>query len=158
MQYRRIFSIYGRVVTDLLMAIINAYISKIVCNQENTGQVIDDNVLQVGLTRDIIQIWNAAMRPTWTSLPLTSPPAASLIELNADSGAQAMHSTTCSCSVSCRGSALPSPLDMAHTRIVWSFEQLAINAPSGDTRTIRTHSRWPLNVFTQYLTTITCIT
>jgi hypothetical protein len=56
MQYRRIFSIYGRVVTDLLMAIINAYISKIVCNQENTGQVIDDNVLQVGLTRDIIQI------------------------------------------------------------------------------------------------------
>lgn len=38
-----------------------------------------------------------------------------------------------------------------HTRIEWSFEQEANIAPSGWTRTIRTHSRWPTYDFTQYL-------
>jgi hypothetical protein len=38
-----------------------------------------------------------------------------------------------------------------HTRTVWSFEQLAISVPSGLGRTMRTHSLWPVKVFTQYL-------
>lgn len=64
------------------------------------------------------------------------------------SGAQARHSTTCSCS---RNSALHSLEPTTQTRTVWSFEQLAINEPSWLGRTILTHSLWPVNVFTQYL-------
>lgn len=65
-----------------------------------------------------------------------------------DSGAQAMHSMTCSCS---RSSALHSPVATTQTRTVWSLEELARSDPSPLTRTMRTHSLWPVNVFTQYL-------
>lgn len=66
------------------------------------------------------------------------------------SGAQEMHSTTCSCS---RSSALHSLEATTHTRTVWSLEQLATSVPSWLGRTIRTHSLWPVKVFTQYLMT-----
>lgn len=74
--------------------------------------------------------------------------ASSIVGL-ALSGAHEMHSTTCSCSLN---SALHSFVATTHTRTVWSFEQLAISDPSWLGRTIRTHSLWPVNVFTQYLT------
>lgn len=79
---------------------------------------------------------------------LTSEPVASSIVGLALSGAHEMHSTTCSCSLS---SALHSFVATTHTRTVWSLEQLAIREPSWLGRTMRTHSLWPVNVFTQYL-------
>lgn len=78
----------------------------------------------------------------------TSQPVASRMAGRAPSGAQETHSTTCWCS---RSSALHSLERTAHTRTVWSLEQLAISEPSGLGRTMRTHSRWPAKVFTQYL-------
>jgi len=77
---------------------------------------------------------------------LTSLPAASFTKLAAVSGTHVTHSMTCSCS---RSSVLHSPELTTHTRMVWSLEQLAIREPSADTRTIRTHSWCPTNVFTQ---------
>lgn len=76
----------------------------------------------------------------------TSDPVASEMEEYELSGAQEMHSTTCSCS---RSSALHSFVATTHTRTVWSLEQLAISVPSWFGRTIRTHSLCPVNVFTQ---------
>lgn len=88
----------------------------------------------------------------WKSDPVgavhTSEPVASRMVGWALSGAQAIHSTTCSCS---RNSALHSFEATTQTRTVWSLEQLAINEPSWLGRTILTHSLWPANVFTQYL-------
>lgn len=78
----------------------------------------------------------------------TSDPVASRMVGWAESGAQAIHSTTCSCS---RSSALHSLEAVTQTRTVWSLEQLASKEPSWLGRTIRTHSLWPVNVFTQYL-------
>ena len=78
----------------------------------------------------------------------TSEPVASRMVGWAVSGAQAIHSTTCSCS---RNSALHSFEVTTHTRTVWSLEQLAIKEPSWLGRTILTHSLWPVKVFTQYL-------
>lgn len=78
----------------------------------------------------------------------TSEPVASRIVGWALSGAQAIHSTTCSCSLN---SALHSFEETTQTRTVWSLEQLAINEPSWLGRTILTHSLWPAKVFTQYL-------
>lgn len=40
---------------------------------------------------------------------------------------------------------------ICQTRTAWSLEQVAIRSPSKLTRTIRTHSRCPVNVLTQYL-------
>lgn len=77
---------------------------------------------------------------------LLSAPAASLMCAYAESGAQAIHSTTWSWS---RSSVLHSLLAVTHTRTVWSLEQDAISDPSGEARTIRTHSLCPANVFTQ---------
>lgn len=88
--------------------------------------------------------WNTLVH----HVPSTSEPVASRMVECAFSGAQAMHSTTCSCS---RNSALHSLEATTQTRTVWSFEQLAIKEPSWLGRTIRTHSLWPVNVFTQYL-------
>lgn len=79
---------------------------------------------------------------------VTSEPVASRMVGWALSGAQEMHSTTCSCS---RSSALHSLEATTHTRTVWSLEQLATSVPSWLGRTIRTHSLWPVKVFTQYL-------
>lgn len=39
---------------------------------------------------------------------------------------------------------------VCQTRTVWSLEHEASREPSVEMRTIRTHSRWPLYVFTQY--------
>lgn len=78
----------------------------------------------------------------------TSEPVASRIVGWALSGAHEMHSTTCSCS---RSSALHSFDATTQTRTVWSLELLAIRVPSWLGRTMRTHSLWPVNVFTQYL-------
>lgn len=81
-------------------------------------------------------------------ISFTSEPVASWMVGQALSGAQEMHSTTCSCS---RSSALHSLEATTHTRTVWSLEQLAISVPSWLGRTMRTHSLWPVKVFTQQL-------
>lgn len=100
----------------------------------------------------IFDITNATVFPPKFSLcALTSEPVASRMVGWALSGAQEMHSTTCSCS---RSSALHSFVATTQTRTVWSLELLAIRVPSWLGRTIRTHSLWPVNVFTQYLLSI----
>lgn len=68
---------------------------------------------------------------------ITSDPVASDMVEYELSGAQEMHSTTCSCS---RSSALHSFVATTQTRTVWSLEQLAIKVPSWLGRTMRTHS------------------
>merc|ERR1719422_2543824 len=78
--------------------------------------------------------------------PSVEDAAASLMAAVAVSGAHAMHSTTWSCA---RNSTLQSLVCSAHTRTVWSLEHDAMRSPSAWTRTILTHSRWPLYVFTQ---------
>lgn len=75
--------------------------------------------------------------------------AASAMYCTAGSGAHATHSRTWSCSLN---SALHSAVLTTHTRAVWSLLQLSSNDPSWLDLTCRTHSRWPVKVFTQYLT------
>jgi len=101
--------------------------------------------------------------PWWWPF-LLSAPAASFIAEAAASGAQAMHSTVCSWSrnSTCRIDnqtkvrlhrqlrlylavlTLQSFEFVNQTRIVWSFEHVAKMLPSMCTRTIRTHSLWPV--------------
>jgi len=75
--------------------------------------------------------------------------AASAMYGTAGSGAHATHSRTWSCS---RSSALHSAVLTTQTLAVWSLLQLSSRDPSWLDLTCRTHSRWPVNVFTQYLT------
>ena len=119
-------------------------------------------------TRIVLSLDPDARNGPWCAPFLLSAPAASFMADAADSGAQAIHSTVFSCS---RNSAYKNKFKgeqkngqsssyFLHTlhslelvcqiRTEWSFEQVAIRDPSTFTRTIRTHSRWPVNVFTQY--------